>query len=272
MSWPEEHFAISFSGGRTSGMMLIKLLEENGPLPDHGWAVFQNTSREHEATYEFIERIQDFCGNYIIWLEFHQTQSRKPGFRAVDFATAKRDGSVFENAVNFGEGGWLPNSVRRSCSRKMKRQTMERFLKSKGAKVWANYVGIRADEARRANPAPDSRVNRIFPLVEWGKTKEDVIEFWKKMPFDLGLDITDKGTLYGNCTGCFLKSELHLATLCRERPDEFAWWEKMEERHGSTFKTGVSYKDIRKKVEKGDSVFDLEDYFCQADGGECTGE
>lgn len=271
MGWPEEEFAISFSGGRTSGMMLLELLRKNGELPSRGHVIFQNTSREHPATYEFIQRVQEFSGQEIIWLEFFQEVIGKPSFRVVDFNSAARDGSVFDNAMKFGEGGFLPNAYRRYCSRKMKRLTMERYLKSLGAKRWSNFVGIRADESRRAKPSPEKNKTRLFPLVDWGVRKDEVREFWRNMPFDLTLPSKEGGTLFGNCTGCFLKSEEHLAILCKNRPKEFAWWEEAEKRAGATFRKGTSYREIREKVELGEGVFDLEGFFCQADGGDCTG-
>ena len=40
---------ISFSGGRTSGFMLWKILQAyNGKLPEDIWVVFANTGKKHQ--------------------------------------------------------------------------------------------------------------------------------------------------------------------------------------------------------------------------------
>lgn len=50
---------VSFSGGRTSAMMLLKLLEQGKLQPWRGdCVVFNNTSAEHAATYGFVSRIK----------------------------------------------------------------------------------------------------------------------------------------------------------------------------------------------------------------------
>jgi predicted phosphoadenosine phosphosulfate sulfurtransferase len=50
-----EPTCISFSGGRTSGLMLYKVLEaNNGLLPDDAIVCFSNTGKEDEKTLEFV--------------------------------------------------------------------------------------------------------------------------------------------------------------------------------------------------------------------------
>ena len=46
---------IAFSGGRTSGLMLYRILEAHGgALPDDVVPVFCNTGKEHHATLDFV--------------------------------------------------------------------------------------------------------------------------------------------------------------------------------------------------------------------------
>lgn len=50
---------IKFSGGRSSAMMLMNLLKNNKLNPKRGDVIiFNNTSAEHSATYEFTRKIQ----------------------------------------------------------------------------------------------------------------------------------------------------------------------------------------------------------------------
>ena len=48
---------ISFSGGRTSGYMLHRILEaHDGKLPEDVFVVFANTGKEAEQTLEFVDK------------------------------------------------------------------------------------------------------------------------------------------------------------------------------------------------------------------------
>ena len=59
---------VKFSGGRSSGMMLMKLLEGNKLKPERGDViVFNNTSAEHSATYDFTRSMKKLAeGKYNI--------------------------------------------------------------------------------------------------------------------------------------------------------------------------------------------------------------
>ena len=50
MKLPDGNVLISFSGGRTSGYMLHRILKANGDLPDRVKVLFANTGREMPDT------------------------------------------------------------------------------------------------------------------------------------------------------------------------------------------------------------------------------
>lgn len=253
--------------------MLLRLLELKGPIPAHGLVSFQNTGKEDNRTLDFVQRVAEHSGVDIHWLEFRQEVKGKPFALRVDYASASRAGEPFELALKF-ENGYLPSHDRRWCTRKMKLDTLRRYcVGTLGWKRWISYSGIRADEEHRLGKKNRSnRDIREYPLVEMNVTKEMVREFWRKMPFDLELPEIQGKNFLGNCTGCFLKSELDAALLFKHRPEEYAWWENIEESSGQTFHSGWSYKQLREKIESGHDKFALVGYFCAKDQGECTGD
>lgn len=273
MSWPEGNFVLSFSGGRTSGMMLIKLLELWGPIPDRGVVSFQNTGREAEGTLEFVRRCGEYTGVDIIWLEFYQEEKFKPLWKIVDFSSAARNGEPFKLGMKF-ENNTLPAHDKRWCTRKLKIRLLNRYLnKALGWDKWTSFQGIRADEPHRHEARADSpRESRVLPLVSLKISKEDVFSFWASMPFDLELPMVKGKNYLGNCDGCFLKSELDLALLAKSDPSSFQWWIELEKATGKTFKNGWSYSELLEKVQSGAVLFDLEGMLCQARQGECTGD
>lgn len=273
MSWPNERFVVSFSGGRTSGMMLIKLIELWGPIPEYGVVSFQNTGKEAEGTLEFVRRVGEYTGVNIVWLEYYQEEKFKPLWKVIDFETASRRGEPFLLGMRF-ENGTLPAHDKRWCTRKLKIRLLNRYLKKvPGWKSWVSFQGIRADETHRlAARAESTAESRRLPLAELGITKADVFAFWAQMPFDLELPIINGKNYLGNCSGCFLKSEMDLALLAKNDRADFRWWMELEKASGRTFKNGWSYEQLLEKVDAGVLDFAEGALLCQADQGECTGD
>lgn len=61
---------ISFSGGRTSGYMLAKIVEAHGgKLPADVLPIFANTGKEHEKTLEFVQACSERIAP-VTWIEY----------------------------------------------------------------------------------------------------------------------------------------------------------------------------------------------------------
>jgi 3'-phosphoadenosine 5'-phosphosulfate sulfotransferase (PAPS reductase)/FAD synthetase len=207
-----------------------------------------------------------------------------PQFEVVSHNSASRNGEPFEALCLKRHG--VPNQLARFCTIELKLRTAKRFLMTLGWQEWTAAVGIRADEPNRFRPENDKGKDRWFiwqPLVKAGVSKRDVMAFWKQQPFDLRLENVNGSTPYGNCDGCFLKSERTRAALAREHPERFAWWADLERRMSevralrgnagpATFIAHQTYDELASFVDRqGDWIFDTEGALCQADGGECTG-
>lgn len=230
---------VSFSGGRTSGLMLYRILESHGgTLPDDVKVVFCNTGRELPETLDFVERCSCEWGVPITWLEYRHAGPRKPTFAVVDYATADRTGETFETAVTArsGDSGFLPNVMVRYCTIEMKIKTLIRYLRSLGWVAWTNAIGFRADEPQRVAKARaganrEKREDAVFPMHAAGMGRADVAAFWKSHPFDLQL-----GSDEGNCDFCFLKGTEKIVRLMRKRPERAGWWIGMEAARGTRFR------------------------------------
>lgn len=224
-----EPTCISFSGGRTSAFMLYKVLEAHDmSLPDDAVVCFANTGKEEEATLKFVHDCQTHWNVPIVWLEYQDAEESKDRFKVVSYETASREGEPFEAVIRKKQ--YLPNPVTRFCTIELKIKTIANYLfsigmcetRSKGE--YMSWVGIRADEPRRAAKIPRDRT----PLVTAGVSKEMVGEFWRNQPFDLGLPNFNGVTYHGNCDLCFLKGESQARSLIQEKPERAIWWAKME--------------------------------------------
>lgn len=273
---PDGNVQISFSGGRTSAYMLHQILAVNGDLPDRVKVVFANTGREMPETLDFVQECGDRWGVSVVWVEFRRHANPRERFEVVGHNRASIDGEPFEALIR--QKKYLPNQQTRFCTSELKVRPAKEYLISLGWSQWQSALGIRADEPRRVNRTPHKeRWQRWYPLADAGASRRDVARFWRKQPFDLRLPHVNGNTALGNCDGCFLKSEAHLAMVARDHPERHGWWENMERLvsdsttgGGAQFSKRFSRRDLRLFIERqGDFAFENEGALCQASGGEC---
>lgn len=256
----DEPFVVSFSGGRTSGLMLYKILEAyGGKMPEHGKVVFCNTGKEREETLRFVERCSLEWGVEITWLEYRWIEFETPKvhqykngntreirgehqFQVVDYATASRNGEPLEQAIRSHQ--FLPNVVTRFCTVDCKIRTAQRYLLSLGWYRWINAIGLRADEPKRVERlrATNRHSNEepFAPLDEAGLELSDVQAFWKSQPFDLQLEPHE-----GNCDLCFLKGKGKILRILKDKPELADWWIAQESRGLASKPSGARFRNDR---------------------------
>lgn len=220
---------ISFSGGRTSGYMLWRILQAHGgKLPDDVRVMFANTGKEMPETLNFVQECSERWSVPITWVEYRTGKEAV----IVDYANASRHGEPFEAVIT--DRNFLPNPVARFCTVEMKILTMVRI--ATGVLRWdyfTNVVGLRADEPRRIakiNASARKEFDRIAPLATAGIAVAEVGAFWAAHPFDLRLPNMNGKTMHGNCDLCFLKGAGQVLSLIREQPTRATWWIQQESR------------------------------------------
>ena len=281
----DKTLVISFSGGRTSGYLTKRLLEEKNKWKDV-IVIFANTGQEHEKTLEFINNCDEKFGFNTVWIEAiaHPGERKTSTARIVNFKTASRDGRPFEDIIaKYG----IPWSKAGHCTRELKEQPIKNYLRELGLnktnRVMA--IGIRADESHRKSKVAEEN-NFIYPLIDWDIDKEDVLSWWEDQDFDL--EIPEH---MGNCVWCWKKSYIKLVTVMREKPEAFDFPERMEKLHGRTgniaqkvlnngvlkgqksikfFRGFKTVEDIRKMAAEKDDVF-IDEHFMRISGG-CSEE
>jgi hypothetical protein len=138
---------VSFSGGRTSAMMLLKLLEQGKLQQWRGdCVVFNNTSAEHAATYGFVSRLKQITEQQynipFFMLEFctYEAKTSRGFVRRMTYKLVndvpyckhnnsngyKFKGEVFEESIS--QSGVLPSNFQRNCTINMKILVTNYFL------------------------------------------------------------------------------------------------------------------------------------------------
>lgn len=138
---------VKFSGGRSSGMLVFKMLENGMLNKERGDVViFNNTSAEHEETYKFVVRCKKECeekyGIPFFMIEFQTYEDSQKGiydrystYKLVNDKPYSEDnpdgyhskGEVFEEYISWK--AHLPSTLKRTCTREMKMNITHNFLK-----------------------------------------------------------------------------------------------------------------------------------------------
>lgn len=172
----EPPFLVLFSGGRTSGCLLRRVLDAyDGVLPENCHVVFNNTGMERVETLDFVERCSQRWGVPVTWLEYtytpppdgrvaavRRTKTGKVvrvvrgthGYKVVDYATANRTGEPFRQAIMARRA--LPNIRMRFCTAELKVRTTSRWVKGtlgwpvkRRVPFYRAVIGFRYDEPNR---------------------------------------------------------------------------------------------------------------------------
>jgi len=238
---------INASGGRTSALMLRRVMDAHGGrLPPDVHVVFCNTGDEHQRTLEFLGEMAATWGIQLRWIE--RDWVAPEGFVEVTFESASRRCEPFEELIR--RRRFLPNGSARFCTQELKIEAMRAFMRAQGYEHWTSLVGLRWDEASRVaqhreRQMEEEEFTSVYPLHRARVTKADVEAFWKVQGFDLGLP-----SWASNCRGCFLKSRAILERTERDAPGSLAWWAAQEERVGATFAKDRRYLQVIGRAQR----------------------
>ncbi len=182
---------VKFSGGRSSGYMVLKLIEKGLLDKKRGDVViFNNTSAEHPKTYEFVKRIKKEVESADIpffILEFQTFEDMKNGiydryrsYRIVneeEFSKKnpfgyKKNMEIFEEFISFL--GYTPSFYSgRICSKYLKKDVTEEFIKD-----WLDFLKFGINIQRKGHYR-----NKV--MVDFKKVYKKHEKSGGKVPFEI---------------------------------------------------------------------------------------
>lgn len=242
---PKLH-VVSFSGGKDSTAMLLRMIEENYPIDI---ILYCDTGLEFPEMEEHIDNVEKYIGrpitrlkaekDFMYWATEHNRVVRStkiPGFKPGDIMVGYAYPSVFS----------------RWCTKELKTNVIQKYLRDlKKDYAIIQYVGIAADE-------PQRKRDLNYPLIEWSMTEKDCLEYCYSRGFDWGglYEIWDRVS----CWCCPLQSLGDLRKLKENRP---VLWERLrdmdrtiqekckDQDHGKrkNFQFDKSFTDIERRFE-----------------------
>jgi 3'-phosphoadenosine 5'-phosphosulfate sulfotransferase (PAPS reductase)/FAD synthetase len=143
---------LGISGGKDSAALAIYLKTR---YPDLNVDYYTcDTGKELDETYQLIDNLEVFLGKKITRLRAMENSHEDP----------------FDHYLKM-YGGFLPSSMARWCTKKLKLEPFEQYV---GSDPVVSYVGIRGDEDREGYISKKANIQSIFPFRKniWS---EDVI-------------------------------------------------------------------------------------------------
>lgn len=202
-------------------------------------------------------------------------------------------GPTFEEVIR-KKNGFLPSPLRRYCTVEMKMYPLFEWQRNHcnlaEGEIVRQQIGFRHGEDKRASnmlercddgvmsikavvgKTKDGR-NKwadvpyqmpVFPLIENGIRKSDIVQFWKGKPV--------RFAQRNNCVGCFNQNPLLLRQRWQDNPVKMEWFAKQERERTrpndlwNVHDYGISYDDMRKRCAQHELTF--ED-FSDCDSGYC---
>ena len=234
ISLPKKHI-VSFSGGKDSTAMLLRMVEENYPIDE---IIFCDTGMEFEGLYRHIAAVEKNTGVSITYLK--APESFEHDFW---FYTPKRKNPKLAEY----QGMSWPGPRARWCTGRLKTRIVDKHIRQYAGKYEViQYIGIAADEAQRV------KEGKRYPLIEWNMTEADCLQYCYERGYDWGglYEIFKRVS----CWCCPLQSLPELRKLREHFPELWVKLREMDDTTWRTFKEGWSVRDLEVR-------FDLEKEF-----------
>ena len=200
-------YIASFSGGKDSVAMVLRLIEENKPLDRVAYIDIGLEFGEMNNMIKICERkFKELKPN----LEFDYIKPDK-SFEEYFYTVKKKGkfkGQIYGWPFTAGFNSWCNDRLKQRPFRRYERQFEDSII----------YLGIAVDEPKRLKKLES---NRRAPLAEWGMTEADCLKYIKEKGF--------QNPMYWKFErqGCYLcpkQNNKSLKVVRRRYPD---LWEKM---------------------------------------------
>lgn len=224
----KNYHAISLSGGKDSTCMLLMMIERGMPIDI---VLNTDTGMEFPEMYDHLAKVDEY-----LYRErgMHITTLRHPkGFEWLMFDDPKKRASCIANRQRLGMplygNGW-PGMAVRWCTGQLKTHLLTKEVnRLKAEKNALHYIGIAADEAVRCK-------SEQYPLVEWGVTEAEALQYC----YDHGFDFGGLYRIYHrtSCWCCPLQRIDELRKLRKYHPELWARLLDMDNRARALFGLG----------------------------------
>ena len=219
---------VSFSGGKDSTAMLLRMLEENMPVDE---ILFCDTGKDFPDMLFHIEKVDEY-----IKKNYNKSITKLKDEKSFDYYMFEHEKTRGKNKGKKGYG-WATMRCR-WCTTILKNNVIHRYLSNHKDEGYEEYIGIAYDEQERIK-------DKNYPLVDWKMTEKDCLEYCYNKGFDWnGLDEHFDRL---SCWCCPLKNLKELKILYKYYPELWQELKEMDKKSYNKFKYNYSVEDLDKK-------------------------
>lgn len=164
-------YIASFSGGKDSVAMVLRLIEENKPLDRVAYIDIGLEFGEQNNIIKICERKFKELKPGLIFDRIKPEKTFEEYFYTVK-KKGKFKGQIYGWPFTAGFNSW--------CNDRLKQRPFRKYLKQFKDEDVIIYLGIAADEPKRLKKLES---NRKAPLAEWGMTEKDCLRYIKEKGF-----------------------------------------------------------------------------------------
>lgn len=221
---------VSFSGGKDSTAMLLRMLEENMQVDE---IIYCDTYKEFPQMYKHIEKIKKYIKE-----KYNKEITTLKAEKDFDYYMFEHEKTRGKNKGKRGYG-WS-TMLCRWCTSNLKTNVINKYLKAKNEE-YTEYIGIACDEPKRIK-------DKCYPLIDWGMTEKDCLHYCYERGFDWeGLyEHFDRVS----CWCCPLKNLKELKTLYTHYPELWEELKEMDKKSYNQFRKDYSVKELEAKFKK----------------------
>lgn len=223
---------VSWSGGKDSTAMLVRMLELGMPVDR---AVFAETYFEFEAMY-------DFHKTFIAWMKKYYPQVQMKRVATETTWDEWFHGKVTRGKMKGKERGWPLSYFPCYWSREAKFKPLE-----KECKGHIRYIGYAADETKRLAGIAmnDADSGYKSPLGKWGWSEKDCLDYLEKkgLAVQLHRDFNRTG-----CYHCIKQPKESLMIMCEKYPKEWKRTMEIDAEAANEFSPKFKLKEIEDLV------------------------
>lgn len=226
---------VSFSGGKDSTAMLLKMLEDGWYIDE---IIFADTGKDFPQMIEHINLVDKY-----IQEKYNMKITRIKAEKSFDYYMFEHEKTKGKNKGKKGYG-WA-TMLCRWCTSNLKNRVIDNYLKRYKEEGYTEYIGIAYDEPKRIK-------DKRYPLVEYEMTEADCLQYCYEKGFNWGglYEHFDRVS----CWCCPLKNLKELKILYTHYPELWQKLKEMDEKSYNQFRADYSVKALEEK-------FKLDEYF-----------
>lgn len=224
---------VSFSGGKDSTAMLLMLIEKSWPIDE---IIFCDTGMEFPEMYEHIDKVEQYIKTSITRIK-HKFSFK---FLLGDYVKIK--------GKNKGKKGYgWPDFRNRWCTKHLKTIPFQKYLKAKND-PFIEYHGIAFDERERANNNKYLGSDIRYPLVDWGVTEKQALDYCYSKGLDWGGLYEEFGRV--SCWCCPLSRIGEFRILYFKYPELYAELKRLDAKSYRKIKPNYTVAELEAKFDK----------------------